>query len=522
MHVCQRRPVPPILYWQLAIRSDSSSLSHKMSTDIYKLLFFISEELDSETLMALKFLSLEYIPLKNQEDIQDPKDFFQKLQNKRLIEEDDLSFLKELLFRVNRIDLLTGKLSSSRDEMERELQIPNRAKVSPYRQLLYRISEEITSEEVASVRFLLQKELPKKKLQENATILKLFIEMEKAGIMNETKLKVLKSILLDVRPDLAQKINTYEAETQAPDELITSLEPPFQSLTFSEGHMHQEVPCPKTCAFVGPGESGAKEAVSVPKLENPYMMKNNPHGYCVILNNSDFKNPDETRQGTDKDAEALKRVFEWLQFETIEHRNLEAEEIYKTVKKYSNMDHSNMDCFICCLLSHGEKGKVRGTDWNSAAIKDLVSCFTGSRCPSLAGKPKLFFIQACQGKTGQKSIPVKEDSSRQLEADALPLLSIPDWADILIGMATVEDFECYRYIEKGSAFIQCLCKEIESFCPQCVDLLTILTQVNKKMGEKDFNGKKQMPEIKSTLRKQLIFQVPTLTVNQSNKKSGTH
>uniref|UniRef100_A0A8C0HB54 Caspase-8 n=1 Tax=Chelonoidis abingdonii TaxID=106734 RepID=A0A8C0HB54_CHEAB len=360
-----------------------------MSTDIYKLLFFISEELDSETLMALKFLSLEYIPLKNQEDIQDPKDFFQKLQNLRLIEEEDLSFLKELLFRVNRIDLLTGRLSSSRDEMERELQIPNKAKVSPYRY---------------------------------GTILKLFIEMEKAGIMNETKLKVLKSVLQDVRPDLAQKINTYEVETR----------------------------------------------------------------------------------------EALKRVFEWLQFETIEHRNLEAEEICKTIKKYSNMDHSNMDCFICCLLSHGEKGKVRGTDWNSAAIKDLVSCFTGSECRSLAGKPKLFFIQACQGKTGQKSIPVKEDSSGQLEADALPLPSIPDWADILISMATVEDFECYRYIERGSAFIQCLCKEIESFCPQCVDLLTILTHVNQKMGDKDFNGKKQMPEIKSTLRKQLIFQVPAL------------
>ncbi|XP_073162514.1 caspase-8-like isoform X1 [Lepidochelys kempii] len=499
-----------------------------MSADIYKLLFFISEELDSETLMALKFLSLEYIPLKNQENIQDPKDFFQKLQKKGLIEEDDLSFLKELMFRVNRIDLLTGKLSSSRDEMERELQIPNKAKVSPYRQLLYRISEEITSEEVASVRFLLQKELPKKKLQDNATILKLFIEMEKAGIMNETKLKVLKSILQEVRPDLVQKINTYEVETQAPDESITSLEPSFQSLTITEAngvqaeigqdpcrgelyacHIHQEVPCPKTCAFVGPGELGAKEAVSVPKLKNSYRMDNNPHGYCVILNNSDFKNPDETRTGTDKDAEALKQVFEWLQFETIEHRNLEAKEIHETIKKYSKKDHSNMDCFICCLLSHGEKGKVYGIDWNSAAVKDLVSCFTGSECPSLAGKPKLFFIQACQGKTGQKSILVEEDSSRQLETDALPLPSIPDWADILISMATVEDFECYRYIERGSAFIQCLCKGIESFCPQRMDLLTILTQVNKEMGEKDFNGKKQMPEIKSTLRRQLIFQMST-------------
>lgn len=41
--------------------------------------------------------------------------------------------------------------------------------------------------------------------------------MEKAGIMNETKLKVLKSILQEVRPDLVQKINTYEVETQGND-----------------------------------------------------------------------------------------------------------------------------------------------------------------------------------------------------------------------------------------------------------------------------------------------------------------
>nr|XP_025045689.1 caspase-8-like [Pelodiscus sinensis] len=470
-----------------------------MNTDIYRLLFSISEALDLENLMALKFLSLEHIPQKSQEDIQNAKDFFLNLQKGGLIKEDDLSFLKELLFRVNRIDLLAEKLDCNRDEMEKELQNPDKAKVSPYRQLLYQISEEITSEE--------------KKLQDNAvrvldcggslrragwdplaelplkSILKLFTEMEKAGIMNETKLTLLKSILQEVRPDLAQKMNTYELTTQ--------------------GHMHQKVPCLQTGPFLGPGEWGAKEPMSVPKPENSYRMDNRPHGYCVILNNAVFKNPDETRMGTDKDAAALKRVFERLQFETIEHQNLEAKEIREKIQDYSNMDHSNMDCFICCLLSHGEKGKVHGTDWNSVSITDLVSCFTGSKCFSLAGKPKLFLIQACQGRTGQKNIPVEEDSSRELETDAFPMSSIPDWADILISMATVEDFVCYRYRETGSVYIQCLCEELESFCPQRVDLLTILTEVNKKVGEKVFLDKKQMPEIKSTLRKQLIFQVPT-------------
>lgn len=36
------------------------------------------------------------------------------------------------------------------------------------RQLLYGIAEDLTSEDVRSVKFLLQKQLPKNKLQENA------------------------------------------------------------------------------------------------------------------------------------------------------------------------------------------------------------------------------------------------------------------------------------------------------------------------------------------------------------------
>ena len=45
----------------------------------------------------------------------------------------------------------------------------------------------------------------------------------------------------------------------------------------------------------------------------------------------------------------------------------------------------------------------------------LISCnnltqvwqpFTADRCPSLAGKPKLFFIQACQGNRMDKGVEV--------------------------------------------------------------------------------------------------------------------
>lgn len=104
-----------------------------MSTDFLKLLFEVSEGLVAEELAALKFLSLEHVPRRKLEAIPDPKAFFDVLQEKDMIGPGNLSFLKELLYRISRIDLLTAHLGSSREEMERELQLPGRAQVSAYR-----------------------------------------------------------------------------------------------------------------------------------------------------------------------------------------------------------------------------------------------------------------------------------------------------------------------------------------------------------------------------------------------------
>lgn len=163
--------------------------------------------------------------------------------------------------------------------------------------------------------------------------------------------------------------------------------------------------------------------------------------------------------------EAVKEVFTWLQFETVEHMDLGAEQIRAKVEEYSKKDHSNMDCFVCFILSHGEKDKVKGVDDELVNIKDLLSCFSGSNCPSLVGKPKLFFIQACQGSVGHPPVTVREDFSEHLQTDAVPPTSIPDQADILVGMATVEDYECYRDVTTGSVYIQCLCEKMKLLCP---------------------------------------------------------
>ncbi|XP_027735922.1 caspase-8-like [Empidonax traillii] len=467
-----------------------------MNTDFHKLLFEMSEALVTDELAALKFLSLDHVPMRKLEAIQEPKAFFEVLQEKDMIEAGNLAFLRELLYRIGRIDLLVTHLGSSREHMERELQVQGRAKVSAYRQLLYGIAEDLTPEDVKNVKFLLQKQLPKNKLQDNASMLQVFLEMERNRIIKEDDLTMLKDILKAFRADIKKKIDIYEEKKK-------------------DNYSKEELRYPVSVS-VHPGEQGAEGKTTNLAVET-YKMKNIPHGYCVILNNHIFNNPKQNRKGTVKDGEAVKRVFKWLQFETVEHMDLEAKEIFEKVKEYSKRDHRNMDCFVCFIFSHGEKRKIKGIDDEFVNIKDLVSCFSGSNCPSLAGKPKVFFIQACQGSVGHPAVAVEADFSGHPETDATPSTSIPDLADILIGMSTVEDYLSFRWAESGSVYIQCLCDKMKLLCPQGIDLLTILTTVNEEVGGKEFivsnqmpGGKleKQMPQIITTLRKQLIFEIP--------------
>ena len=59
-------------------------------------------------------------------------------------------------------------------------------------------------------------------------------------------------------------------------------------------------------------------------------------------------------------------------------------------------DASSFDCFVLFVLSHGAEGIVYGSDGSSIRIRSLIEAFLPKQCPRLLGKPKLFFIQACQ------------------------------------------------------------------------------------------------------------------------------
>ncbi|XP_062435230.1 caspase-8-like isoform X2 [Rhea pennata] len=474
-------------------------------------LYVISEALAKDDLAALKFLSLEHIPLRKQEAIQEPKAFFQVLQEKGLIEVGNLAFLKELLYRINRMDILTCHLGSSREEMERELRIPGRAKVSAFRYLLFQLSENITTDELESFKFLLGKDLPKSKLNSKNTMIDVFIEMEKKGILGEDNLKYLKTLCEKVDKSLVKKIEEYELNLCGEEEMLIT-EGQSGNIGVTEAHARW------LASSVAPDSPDNHSESS--RLE-VYKMTSRPRGVCLILNNHNFARARaevaelklNDRNGTDMDAAALKKVFTKLHFKIAEYKDLTAEEIRNTVNIYQCEDHKDKDCFVCCILSHGKKGIIYGVDGQEVPIQELTTSFTGRNCHSLAGKPKVFFVQACQGDARQRGVTIEVDSGAQdssVETDArFQLDCIPSEADFLLGMATLQDYVSYRSPSQGTWYIQSLCQHLESSCPRGEDILTILTAVNQEVSRKidKQNAGKQMPQPSFTLRKKLIFPV---------------
>lgn len=117
------------------------------------------------------------------------------------------------------------------------------------------------------------------------------------------------------------------------------------------------------------------------------------------------------------------------------------------------------DAFVCCILTHGAVGHVLGIDSQPLAIKEIRRHFKATDQSALTGKPKVFLIQACQGTQNQTGV-----LERDMEEDSSS--SVPQEADILVAVSTVEDYVSLRHPVDGSWFIQSVCEQLREHCPR--------------------------------------------------------
>ncbi|NXL23648.1 CASP3 protein, partial [Setophaga kirtlandii] len=237
-----------------------------------------------------------------------------------------------------------------------------------------------------------------------------------------------------------------------------------------------------------------------------YRMDYPEMGECVIINNKNFQPHTRmsARSGTDADAASVREVFMNLRYKVKINNDLSCGNIFKLLKKVSEEDHSKRSSFVCVLLSHGDEGLIYGTD-GPLELKALTSLFRGDRCRSLAGKPKLFFIQACRGTELDAGIETDSGSEETM------CQKIPVEADFLYAYSTAPGYYSWRNAVQGSWFIQSLCEMLKKHAGK-LELMQILTRVNRKVAEyescstqQDFNAKKQIPCIVSMLTKEFYF-----------------
>ncbi|XP_041698838.2 caspase-8-like [Coregonus clupeaformis] len=299
------------------------------------------------------------------------------------------------------------------------------------------------------------------------------------------------------------------------------------------------------------GLRGKMKTPAEKEKEGCYSMASNCRGVCVIINNVDFGNEEKNRKGSDVDAAALAEVFKWLKFRVVMCKDKTAENIHRVLKVFSELKQlsdlqpydvkewvggqftdlkdlpKHGDAFVCCILSHGKKEGVCGTDGMVVPINKISEPFNGEKCMILVGKPKLFFIQACRGCSRQKGVPVPKKNhveDRDLQADDYQdqNYTLPIHSDFLVFMANVEQYVSIRSKTDGSWFIQSLCRQLKDGCLRGDDIHAIITLVNAEVCQKecelpvkDEHGNvirneqvKQSPDSSHTLTKTLIFPAP--------------
>ncbi|XP_077983052.1 caspase-6-like [Glandiceps talaboti] len=253
-----------------------------------------------------------------------------------------------------------------------------------------------------------------------------------------------------------------------------------------------------------------------------YKMDHCKRGIALILNHEGF-HPSiyrKRRVGTQIDADKLELRFQRLGFDVQVHKDLSVIQVKEVFSEASNADHSEYDAFVCVILSHGEKdGYIYGYD-GVVSLQELLEQFRADVCPTLAGKPKLFFIEASRGARYEYAIDSVDgqDEGRvdepMDEVDGGTRPTIPAGSDFFVAYSTIEGSHSHRNALSGSWFIQELSYVLENYGEE-IEICDMMILVNRRVAQRQIEptdsddqgivGGKQIPCYLSMLTKRLYF-----------------
>ena len=234
-------------------------------------------------------------------------------------------------------------------------------------------------------------------------------------------------------------------------------------------------------------------------------------GIAVIINNEEFKAPLATRSGATIDAYNLSNLFNNLGFDTQCHDNKTHTEMRHILNDVAGMDHNNYDCLMVAILTHGDYGDVLYGTSGRITIQEVIETFSGKRCPTLIGKPKIFIIQACRGRRYNQAVEMYEKNDDLHDAiDSIPTAHA-SISDYLVAYSTIPGHVSFRNNKIGSIFIHTLVKTFRQHAAD-EDLITMLERVTNEVTKYQPQGDKQQdskqsPELRFALRGKIYFNI---------------
>ena len=156
---------------------------------------------------------------------------------------------------------------------------------------------------------------------------------------------------------------------------------------------------------------------------------------------------------------------------------------------------------ILGIYYHGYYGDVLyGTTGQRIVIQEVIEIFSGARCPTLIGKPKIFIVQACRGRRRNQTVQNLNDKND----DGCDMIDSgttarPNISDYLVAYSTIPGHVSFRNNKIGSIFISTLVEIIKQYASD-EDLITMLERITDKVTEYEpqhieLKDTKQSPEV---------------------------
>ncbi|XP_031783182.1 caspase-1-like [Nasonia vitripennis] len=256
-----------------------------------------------------------------------------------------------------------------------------------------------------------------------------------------------------------------------------------------------------------------------------YNMENPNRGKCVVFNHETFATHLEPRKGSSVDTRKIKQTFQQLGFTVDICNNYEYYDIIEKLDELRREDHSDNDCLCIFVLTHGMADDFICAKDTNYKLDKIWKPFTADKCSTLAGKPKLFFFQACRGDNLDHGVRMIRSRRTQTDGSGSDTsYRVPTHADFLFGYSTVPGFYSWRNPEEGTWYVQSLCDVLDEYAATR-DLVNMLTITNRNVVENFeiynnhipwLRNKKQMSSFTSNLMRDIYF----TPKNQRNTTGG--